>query len=227
MIAARRARCSWPARCRRTSRRAACRGRGRGWPRAGTGSTCPSAADCWMPSGVSTPWLMALFRNSTLAGSMMMLASGSRLCSTSQSTPLPSAVARRRRRSARTRRSPTTASTAAAMPAEKLLTSISKPGLILPSQMLVELLHHPGGQRAHDHRADEHRLLGADDHAHGRRPRRPRRRGRRRPSGRPVPRSAAAAGTGSSGRPGRRSAPRRRPMPKPPIAADRERAPSR
>ena len=45
-----------------------------------------------MPSGVSTPWLMALFRNSTLAGSMMRLASGSRLCSISQSTPLPSAV---------------------------------------------------------------------------------------------------------------------------------------
>ena len=31
---------------------------------------------------------------------------------------------------------PTTASTAAAMPAEKLFTSISKPGLILPSQSL-------------------------------------------------------------------------------------------
>ena len=54
---------------------------------------------------------------------------------------------------------PTTASTRGrAMPAEKLLTSISKPGLILPSQMLVELLHEPGGERAHDHRAEEHRL---------------------------------------------------------------------
>ncbi len=31
---------------------------------------------------------------------------------------------------------PTTASSAEAMPAEKLLTSISKPGLILPSQIL-------------------------------------------------------------------------------------------
>ncbi len=41
-----------------------------------------------MPSGVSTPWLMALFRKSTFAGSMMMLVSGSRLFATSQSTAL-------------------------------------------------------------------------------------------------------------------------------------------
>ena len=38
----------------------------------------PVSAACWMPSGVSTPWLMALLRNSTFAGSMMMLVSGSR-----------------------------------------------------------------------------------------------------------------------------------------------------
>ena len=41
-----------------------------------------------MPSGVSTPWLMALLRNSTFAGSMMMLVSGSRFIVTSQSTAL-------------------------------------------------------------------------------------------------------------------------------------------
>ena len=35
---------------------------------------------------------------------------------------------------ARSRRTPTIASTQPQMPAEKLLTSISKPGLILPSQ---------------------------------------------------------------------------------------------
>ena len=34
---------------------------------------------------------MALFKNSTLAGSMRRLASGSRLLSTSQSTPFPAA----------------------------------------------------------------------------------------------------------------------------------------
>ena len=45
-----------------------------------------------MPSGVSTPWLMALLRNNTFAGSMIRLASGSKLFSISQSTPLPSAV---------------------------------------------------------------------------------------------------------------------------------------
>ena len=46
----------------------------------------PVSAACWMPSGVSTPWLMALLRNSTFAGSMMMLVSGSRFIVTSQST---------------------------------------------------------------------------------------------------------------------------------------------
>ena len=46
----------------------------------------PSSAACERPSGVSTPWLMALFRNSTFAGSMMMLVSGSRFVSTSQLT---------------------------------------------------------------------------------------------------------------------------------------------
>ena len=48
----------------------------------------PSSDACWIPSGVSTPWLMALFRNSTFAGSMMMLVSGRRFISTSQFTAL-------------------------------------------------------------------------------------------------------------------------------------------
>ena len=43
----------------------------------------PVSVACWMPNGVRTPWLMALFRNRTFAGSMMMLASGNKLWSTS------------------------------------------------------------------------------------------------------------------------------------------------
>ncbi len=39
------------------------------------------------PSGVSTPWLIALFRKNTLAGSMMMLVNGSRWLSTRKWTP--------------------------------------------------------------------------------------------------------------------------------------------
>jgi hypothetical protein len=78
---------------------------------------------------------MALFRNSTLAGSMMRLASGSRLFATSQSTPLPSHSDTFSMTGPKLKK-PTTASAAATMPAEKLFTSISKPGLILPSQSL-------------------------------------------------------------------------------------------
>ena len=50
----------------------------------------PSSAASWMPSGVSTPWLMALLRNSTFAGSMKMEVSGSRPLSTRKLTASPS-----------------------------------------------------------------------------------------------------------------------------------------
>ena len=42
------------------------------------------------------------------------------------------------------------------MPAEKMLTSISKPALILPSQSLSIHFIDAGRDRGHDHRADEH-----------------------------------------------------------------------
>ena len=75
--------------CRRTSRPAAGRGPDRGSPRAGTAPTCRSPPPPAMPSGVSTPWLMALLRKRTFAGSMTIEVSGSRLLSTSHSTALP------------------------------------------------------------------------------------------------------------------------------------------
>ncbi len=65
---------------RRPRTRAGCRRRGRGSPRSGTGSTCRSAAAWIVPSGVKTPWLIALFRNRILPGSTNRLASGSRSC---------------------------------------------------------------------------------------------------------------------------------------------------
>ncbi len=46
----------------------------------------PVSSDCWMPSGVNTPWLMALLRKRTLPGSTMIDTSGSRPASTSQFT---------------------------------------------------------------------------------------------------------------------------------------------
>ena len=43
------------------------------------------------------------------------------------------------------------------MPAEKLLTSISKPLGMRSSNDVVELLDQPAADRADDHRAEEHR----------------------------------------------------------------------
>ena len=94
----------------------------------------PFSTDCSMPSGVNTPWLIALFRNRTFAGSTMIDRSGSRFSETSHPTATPSAVLTPRITGPNTK-NPTIASSMPRMPAEKLFTSISKPGRILPSQM--------------------------------------------------------------------------------------------
>ena len=51
------------------------------------------------------------------------------------------------------------------MPAEKLSTSISKPGLTLPSISLSNSLRMYAVSGPDDHRAEEHRHVGADDDA--------------------------------------------------------------
>lgn len=55
----------------------------------------PESSTCAAPSWSSTPWLMALFRKKTFAGSMMTLASGRSECWTRKSTaaPRPFAIA--------------------------------------------------------------------------------------------------------------------------------------
>ena len=92
----------------------------------------PVACDCARPSGVRTPWLIALLRNRILAGSMSTEVSGSRPLFTSTCTPAPIAVLTPVTTGLRAKK-PATARMAPQMPAEKLSTSISKPGLILPS----------------------------------------------------------------------------------------------
>jgi hypothetical protein len=88
-----------------------------------------------VPSGVSTPWLIALLRKSTLAGSMKIEVSGSSPRSTSHWTTLPAAVAKGVMMTGPMAKKPKTARIIPQMPAAKLLTSISKPGRILPSQI--------------------------------------------------------------------------------------------
>ena len=92
----------------------------------------PASSTCWMPIGEKIPWLIALFRNSTFAGSTKIAVIGSRPLSIS--TPTPAAMALVRAVTIGLMASmATSASTAARIPREKLFTSISKPGLIWPS----------------------------------------------------------------------------------------------
>ena len=52
----------------------------------------PSSAACSAPIGVNNPWLMALFKNNTFAGSIKIPTRGRRLCSISTFTPAASTV---------------------------------------------------------------------------------------------------------------------------------------
>ena len=83
-----------------------------------------------MPRGVKIPWLMALFRNRTFAGSTKMEISGRRLLFTSTWTP------------------PLRMTSTAAMNGPKLLDD-------------------PACERAHDHGAHQHGVLGAAYHTDG------------------------------------------------------------
>ena len=78
------------------------------------------------PSGVSTPWLTALLRKKTFAGSMSSDTSGSRCASTSAPTPLDSRVIRPFTSGARPKK-PATSMMKPKIPAENMFTSISKP----------------------------------------------------------------------------------------------------
>ena len=79
-----------------------------------------------MPSGVRMPWLIALFRNRILAGSISSEARGSSELSIRNSTAAP-APAMRSSMIGASRNMEAIAMIAPMMPAEKLLTSISKP----------------------------------------------------------------------------------------------------
>ena len=92
----------------------------------------PVSTDCSVASGVSTPWLMALFRKSTLAGSISIEVRNSTLLLMRNSTALP-AIRMNAVMTGVSQNMEAMAARAAKIPAEKLSTSISKPGLILPA----------------------------------------------------------------------------------------------
>ena len=101
----------------------------------------PSSAACSVPMGVNTPWLMALLRNSTLAGSTSTAVRGSRLWSTRKPTPAPSTSVIFTQAGPMTKMD-STASTPPIMPTEKLLTTISKPAGTWPSIFWSNFLMH-------------------------------------------------------------------------------------
>ena len=39
----------------------------------------PASADCWIPNGEKTPWLIALFKNKIFAGSTIIEVNGNKL----------------------------------------------------------------------------------------------------------------------------------------------------
>ena len=90
----------------------------------------PADCDSVVPSGVRMPWLIALLRKRILAGSMKIEVSGSTLRSTRKSTTLLARLEKPCTNGPATT-NPRTARMPPQMPAEKLLTSISKPGRIL------------------------------------------------------------------------------------------------
>ncbi len=115
----------------------------------------PSSDACWIPSGVSTPWLMALLRNSTFAGSITMLVSGSRLFCTSQLTrareDLHQAVD-----DVRDGVEPDDRHHEAPDARREHVDEHLEAGLDLAVPQAVQPLHRVRRDRRHDHRADEH-----------------------------------------------------------------------
>ena len=103
------------------------------------------------------PWLMALLRNSTLPGSTKSRRQRQQVRGRPASSRRPTARRRwppRRGRRRGCRRSPCSMPM---MPSEKLSTSISKPARTLPSTARSNCFSAQAGERAHDHRAEEHR----------------------------------------------------------------------
>ena len=103
----------------------------------------PASVACSIPRGPRIPWLIALFKNKTFAGSMKILASGNRPASKINCTP-----AARKSVNALTAGPISlyaiSVSKPPIIPAEKLFTSISNPALTFPSISLSNcLIAHP------------------------------------------------------------------------------------
>ena len=86
----------------------------------------PLSAASATPSGARTPWLIALFRNRTFAGSTMIDVSGSSVLSTRKSTASPAALETTATGGPITQYA-RTARIAPRIPAENVPTSISNP----------------------------------------------------------------------------------------------------
>lgn len=106
----------------------------------------PVSSTCWIPIGEKIPWLIALFKNRTFAGSIKILAIGSSLLST-RNQRLPSSPRLMTHKWCDSLQCEQ-CQNSAEMPSEKLLTSISS-RRNLPFQQPVEFFINPGRQRTY------------------------------------------------------------------------------
>src|SRR5918994_2226137 len=111
----------------------------------------PSSAASAAPSGPSTPWLIALLRNSTLAGSMITAATQPAGHVVDHGSDHPHAE--------HGHGGPDD-------PDREVVDQHLEPGAHPVAELVVEELEHERGQRSDDHGAEEHRDLRADDDAH-------------------------------------------------------------
>ena len=126
----------------------------------------PFSAASVVPSGVKTPWLIALLRKRTLAGSTKIEVSGSRLWSTRKSTTSLGGLGEgldERSGHEEAADGQDHAPDAGREVVDQHLEA--GPDLAVPQG--VELAHRPAAQRTHDHGAEEHRHVRTGDRTHG------------------------------------------------------------
>ena len=129
-------------------------------------SDLPFSAASLVPSGVKTPWLIALLRNRILAGSTKIEASGIRLLSTRKSTTFSAPLENCSTNGPATSEAADRQDHAPDAGREVVDQHLEAgPDLAVPEG--VELAHRPAAERAHDHRAEEHRHVRAGDRTHG------------------------------------------------------------
>ena len=125
----------------------------------------PNSFSCVVPSGVRIPCPMALFRNSTFAGSMKIAVSGNRLLFSKVETPAEN-TADSDVMAGAIQTQPMIAITAPSRATVKFPISSSKPTGISGSTTASSFFQQPCGQRCDYHGSQQHGNIRSDDNPH-------------------------------------------------------------